>query len=108
MLSCSILCQASDDQHCCQAFVNMCSTLGVQAEFDPSTHTRMQQGTGSCVTGKSFGFKMPGHLLGQDANKEVDQHTFAYGRHDALICSEASLRAHSLYRWHSQVHHAYT
>ncbi|CAL5224688.1 g7412 [Coccomyxa viridis] len=31
----------------------------LQAEFDPSTHTRMQQGTGSCVTGKSFGFKMP-------------------------------------------------
>ena len=58
MLSCSVLCHLATSA-CYSASVDMLSTPGLQAEFDPSTHARMQQGTGSCVTGKSFGFKMP-------------------------------------------------
>ena len=82
-----------NDQHYCLAFGDMRSTPGLQAVFDPSTHTRMQQGTDSCVTGKSFGFKVPGGLLGRDANKEVNQHAFAFSRQDAMTRGVASLGA---------------
>ena len=66
--SCSILCR-SLSCHRRSATVHACCTPGLQAAFDPSIQTRMQQhGSGACVTGKSFGFKIPAGLLGQDAD----------------------------------------
>ena len=34
----------------------------LQAEFDPSTRTRLHQGTAMRTNGKSYGFKIPASL----------------------------------------------
>lgn len=41
-----------------------------QADFDPSTRARMEQGIGQCIEGKSFGFKVPASLQLQSAAAE--------------------------------------
>ena len=38
-----------------------CRTF-VQADFDPATRSRLKQGAGASISGKTFGFKVPASI----------------------------------------------